>query len=118
LREVGDDGRVDRIGLGTLADGLGEGADLGRIDDHDRQSCSAQRRRHHRLEAAGGFQDDQRGGERFETFHQQLQAAGVAFDEEQLSTGTHCDIETIFGNVDTNDGVVHGDPSLPNRASR
>ena len=68
LGEVGDDGGIDRIGLGTLADRLGEGADLGRIDDDDRQPCSRQRRRRDGLEAAGGFQSDERGSQRLEPF--------------------------------------------------
>ena len=56
--EVGDDRGIDRIGLGALPERLGEGADLGRIDDHDRQSGRRQRRRHDGLEAAGGLQRD------------------------------------------------------------
>jgi uncharacterized protein (AIM24 family) len=118
LGEVGDDGCVDGICLCTLADRLGEGADLGRINDDDRQPCGSQGRSRNRFEASGGFQDDERGSQRLEPLHQQLQATRVAFDNEHLSTGTQGDVETIFGDVDTNDDAVHGDPSLPNRASR
>src|SRR5262249_55775990 len=35
---------------------------------------------------------------------------------QTLSTRTHCDVETIFRNVDTNDDSFHGDPSLCKRA--
>jgi hypothetical protein len=58
LGEVGDDGSIDGIGLGTLPDRLGEGADLRRIDDHHRQARSGQCGRRDRLEAAGGLQGD------------------------------------------------------------
>jgi hypothetical protein len=49
---------VDLIGLGELADGVGEAADLQRRDDDDgkaRGECRADERL---LEAAGGFDDD------------------------------------------------------------
>ena len=38
LDKMGDDGGVDRIGLGPLAQRLGKGAHLRRIDHHDRQA--------------------------------------------------------------------------------
>ena len=60
-REVGDDRRIDGVGLGTLADRLGEGADLGRIDDDNRQASGSQRRSRNGLEATGGFQGDECG---------------------------------------------------------
>ena len=58
LGEVGDHGGIDRVGLGALAKRLGEGADLGRIDDDHRQPGGGQCRRHDGLEAAGGLQRD------------------------------------------------------------
>ena len=56
LREMRNHSRIDRVGLGPLADRLGEGAHLGRIDDHNRQTSGGESRSHHRLEASGGFQ--------------------------------------------------------------
>ena len=38
LGEVGDHRGVDRVGLGALAEGPGEGADLGGVDHHHRQA--------------------------------------------------------------------------------
>ena len=43
LDEAGDHRGIDRIGLGALAERLGEGADLRRIDHHHRQAGRRQR---------------------------------------------------------------------------
>jgi hypothetical protein len=43
---------VDPIGLGTLAQSVGKGAHLRRIDDHNGQARRRQARRHDRLKAA------------------------------------------------------------------
>jgi len=61
LDEAGDHRRVDRVGLGALADRLGEMAHLRGIDDHQRQRSARERRRDHRFEAAGGFDRDPLG---------------------------------------------------------
>jgi hypothetical protein len=118
LGEVGDDRGVDRITLGMLADRLGEGPDLGWVDDNDRELRGRQRRRRDRLEAAGGFEGDDVRRKLSQPGRQLLQAGGITLDHEYISTRTHGDIEVVLGNVDTNGDAVHGDPSLPNRASR
>src|SRR5215207_10168181 len=58
--ELGDDGGVDRVGLRPLLDRLGIGPDLGRVDDHDRQTGSGKPRRDDGLEAAGRLDRDHR----------------------------------------------------------
>jgi hypothetical protein len=50
---------VDRIGLGQLAGGAGEIADLARIDHRQRQAGRGHRAGHDRLVAAGGLHCDQ-----------------------------------------------------------
>lgn len=118
FREVRDDRGIDRIGLGTSADRLGEGADLGWIDDHDRQPGGRQRCRRYRLEAAGGFQCDKIRRQHIEPGRQLLQPDCVSFDCKGFSARAHGDVQAVFRYVDTNGDDVHDDPSLPNRASR
>ena len=60
LGKMRDHRGIDRIGLGALAERLGEGAHLRRIDHHHRQACAGQARRDHRLEAAGRLDRHQR----------------------------------------------------------
>jgi hypothetical protein len=52
--DPGDHRGIDRIGFRSLAQRIGEGAHLRRIDHHDRQSRRAETGRHHALEAARG----------------------------------------------------------------
>jgi hypothetical protein len=61
LDEAGDHQGVDRIGLGALADRLGEMTHLRRIDHHNRQRGPRQRGRQDRLEAARRFDRDPLG---------------------------------------------------------
>ena len=119
LGEMGDHGGVDRIGLGALADRLGEGADLGRIDDDDRQPCGRQGRPP-RPSRSLRWPPGRRcaGASGLSRCTSSSRPPALRSTDEHLSTGTHGDVQTIFGDVDTNDDAVHGDPSLPNRASR
>ena len=50
-----------RIFWGALAERVGKGEHLGRVDNHDRQDGGAKACRHHRLIAAGRLHDDQAG---------------------------------------------------------
>jgi len=118
LGEMGDDGSIDRVGLGTLSDRLGEGADLRRIDHHNGEPRSSQCGRHHSLKAAAGLQRHQVRGKRSQPKRQLFQSGWITLDRKHFSTRTHGDVEAVLRNVDTNGDAVHGDPSLPNRASR
>ena len=50
LHEAGDHLRVDRVGLGPLAQSPREGADLGRVDHHQRNTAPARSRGRLRLQ--------------------------------------------------------------------
>jgi hypothetical protein len=64
LAEVGDHSGIDRVGLGALADGLGEGADPRRVGDRNRQAGPSEGCNYDGLEAAGGLEDDEVGAKR------------------------------------------------------
>ena len=87
LGEVGDHRGIDRVGLGPLADRLGEGADLRRIDHDDRQPRRSQRRRRHGLKAAGGLQRHERGAPAPAAGAQLLQPGSVARDHKRSPLG-------------------------------
>jgi hypothetical protein len=118
LGEVGDDVCVDRIGLGALADGFGEGADLGGVHHDHRQPCRSQGRHRDGLEATGSFQCDDARGQRPELAAQLRKSGGIALDREGFSPWAHGHVQAVFGDIDANgDDAFHADPSLPNRAS-
>src|SRR5262249_8293598 len=116
LAEVGDHAGIDRVGLGALADGFGEGANLCRIGDRHRQTGRCQCRHHDGLETTGSLEDDEVGLQHLEAGNELVQSGAIARDNETLTTRTHGNIEAVFRNVDTAYGLVHGDPSLSNRA--
>src|SRR5579871_1932019 len=118
LRKMRDDSRINWIGLCALADCLGKGANLGRIDDDDWKLSRSQSCRRNRLEAAGCLQSNNSRRNGFKPLDQLLKPRRITLHHKELTTGTNCDVEPVFRNVDTNDDVLHVDPSLPNRASR
>src|SRR5262249_45319207 len=76
-------------------------------------------RRHKGPDPAARLQGYDAGRDLTQPSDQALQSTRVAIDHKRFTTGTHCDVEAVLRHVDTdNDGVLHGDPSLPNRASR
>ena len=116
LGEVSDDGGIDRIGLGALADGLGEGAYLGGIDDDEGEAGAGKAGSGDLLESAGGFYGDDGRAEREELLAKGCEAGAIARDGEHFSARTHGDIQAVLGDIDTDDDIFHSDPSLPNRA--
>src|SRR5215831_9734743 len=58
LSKVGNHPGIDRIRLGALADGFGEGADLRWVGDRDRLAGRREGRNDDGLEAAGGLEHD------------------------------------------------------------
>ena len=58
LSEVGQDGGVERVGLGQPAGGAGEVANLARVDHHHRQPRRGQLRDQRPLQTAGRLQHD------------------------------------------------------------
>ena len=75
-------------------------------------------RRRMRREAAGRLQRDNLRRDLPQSCGQTLQSSRIALDYKRFSTRTNSDIETILRHVDPDSDHVHGDPSLPNRASR
>src|SRR5262249_18866529 len=67
---------------------------------------------------AGGFQRNNLRCKLLQSDCQFLQSGRVALNRKHLSTRTQSDVEAVFRYVDTNGDAFHGDPSLPNRASR
>ena len=116
-REAGDDGRVDRVGLGPPPQRAGEGADLGGVHDDRRQPGRPERRDDHRLEAAGGLDGHRPRRERGKPIGEFVQARGVVRHRETLAAREHMDIEAALRHGDA-DHRVHPVPSLHNRAPR
>ena len=116
LGEVSDDRGIDRIGLGPLAERLGEAANLSWIDDNDCEPGGGEAGGDHGLEAAGRLEGDEVGCERLEPFDQFIEPGRGTRDKEGFSARTHGDVEAVLGDIDTDDDLIHADPSLPNRA--
>jgi len=66
LGELGQDGGVESIGFGVLAEGLGEIAGLPRIDQGHGQVGVLDRQETGTFVSSGGFKDDQTGRQRFQ----------------------------------------------------
>jgi hypothetical protein len=113
--EQGDRLGIERVGLGQPPERAGEVADLARVDHRQRQSRSGERRGHHRLEAAGGFQHHERRRQRRQALDQAFQAFAVARDGEGLTRRQHMNIQTILRHVDADIYLFH-DPSLQMRS--
>jgi hypothetical protein len=107
LDEADDHARVDRIGLGALADRLGEMAHLRRIDDHHRQRSSRQRSRCDGLEAARRFDRDPLGLNSAQALDKLGQAFAVARDGKGRPLGQNMDVEPILRHVDSNISQLH-----------
>src|SRR4030088_2579534 len=116
LDEVGNDGCVNRVGFGPLAERLGKVAYLRRIHHHQRQTCPRHRRRHDRLEATGGLHSDQLRRERTQPLNQLFQAFAVARDRKGLPAREDVHIQPGLRHIDANIDRVHLHPSLRNRA--
>ena len=94
--EAGDDGGVEGIGFRSLAERLGEGPDLRRIDDGDGEARSRQSRSDNGFEPARGLQGD---GDRIEGGKlgaEAVQAFRVAFDRKSFTRGPKRHIELIL----------------------
>jgi hypothetical protein len=96
---------------------LGEGPYLRRVHDGDRQLGARQGRGDDGLEATGRFERDELRPECPQSVDQGFEARAVTLDRECFSARKNGNVEPIFRDVDTDDDHVHGDPSLPNRAS-
>jgi hypothetical protein len=100
LGVVGQHPRVQRVGLGELADGQGEVADAARLDDAGRQAGLAQGDGQRPLQAGGRLQDDQPrrvGPEPIDQGGDALRRVRVA---GEVAAGARRDIEPILRDVD------------------
>ena len=114
---MSDDCRIDRIGLGALAERIGEGAHLRRIDDDDRQSGAGERGGNHAFEAAGCFDGDDSRRNRLQSGDELVETCTVTRHDKSLAARAHMHIELGFRDVDSNNESVHPVPSLSKRAS-
>src|SRR5262249_7206956 len=101
-----------RVGLGRLGDGLGEGADLPRVGDRNRQAGPGEGRSYNALQAAGGLEHDEVGLQNLETRHEVVEPGTSTRHGKIFTTWTHGNIEAVLRYVDTNGDLLHGDPSL------
>jgi len=98
---------IDGIGLGDLAQGLGEGTGSARIDPGDGKPGFAQHAHQRALVAAGGFQQQVVHAVPLQV-RQQLGMAGRGVGQGQMQlVGEHADGQGGFGYVDTNKGQGH-----------
>jgi hypothetical protein len=119
LDEAGDHQGVDRIGLGALADRLGEVTHLRRIDHHHRQRGPRQRGRHDSLEAARRFDRDPLRLKRAQALDEFGQAFAIARDGKGRAFRQNVNVEPILRHVDPDISCCHffhPSPSLRNRA--
>src|SRR4029077_20612104 len=115
--KASDHRSVDRIGFGTPSQRLGKGADLRRIDNGDRKPRAPNRCSSNGLEPTRGLQHHNRGRKLLRPGNQLLQSRAVAFHHKRLAVRINSNVQTVLRYVDTNCDDIHGDPSLPNRAS-
>jgi hypothetical protein len=94
--EVGDHVGIDRIGLGALADGRGEGADLRRVGDCVRKAGPCEGRNDDGLEATGGLEHDEVGFQHLETGYEVLKPGAGARDGKTLTTWTQATSRRSF----------------------
>lgn len=75
------------------------------------------RRSDHGLEAAGGFERDQRGRQLFQPFDELRNAFAITRHHKGCALRKRMHIKPVFGNIDPDINSVHHVPSLPKRAS-
>src|SRR5581483_10529334 len=117
LGEVRDHGRIDGIGLRALADSFGELTHLRGIHHGQWKLSSGDRRRDNGLEAASGFDRDQRRDQSNKTIDQLFQALAIPAHRERFCSRSYMHVQPIFRHIDTDKDRVHLNPSLRNRAS-
>src|SRR6266581_5605460 len=107
--EMGENLRVEGIGLGQLPRRLGKVPHLSRIGDHDRQPRRDERPAEWQLETTGRFQDDQRNRESPQTLDH-VGKPGLIIGYDETSFGSQGNIQLSLRDIDTNKpwGRCHG----------
>lgn len=114
--KAGDHPGVDRIGLGALAQRLGEGPHLGRVDDDKGKASTRQAGGHDGLVSAGRL-DRHHPAYAGQAAAQLGKAIRVAADRPCFCRRQDMNVQPILRHIDANNGgVFHGDPSLLKRA--
>ncbi len=116
LGEFGEDAGIQGVGLGQPAQGLDEVAHLARIHHGDGEPGLGERDGGEHLEAAGGLQDDERGGQSDESRGKLGQAQVVIGDGPTLPVGERGDVERGFRHIDA-DVAVHKVPPGKRRST-
>ena len=111
LGKVRDDPGVERIRFGQQAGGAGEVPDLAGVDDRNRQAGAGQDGRHRGFVAARRFEGDESWCQGPQAVDERGQSRLVVRDHERLPGGAHVDVQVGFGDIETDEEVVH-DPSL------
>jgi len=114
LGEMGDCRGVQAIGLGELAGGTREVADLPRIDHRERQMGGGEGAGRHGLIAARRLHDDQDRSQGAQALAKTLQTFTVTRDGEGLPTRPDADVQPILRHIDSNEHIHL--PSLHMRA--
>ena len=105
---MGQDGGVDGVGLGELAGGAGEVADLTRVDDGDGDADGGEGGGDGHLESAGCFEDDEGDAQGQEPLDEVGVPGGVVGVLESTA-GVEGAVELGLGDVDANEeGRGHG----------
>src|SRR5882724_11686906 len=103
--------RIDRVGLGKLAQGPGKVAYLARIDHRSPYSRAGKGRCSQAPEHVGGFHDHQRGpGQTHQPLAQLGTARFIVGYAPRLALGQHMDIQMVLRHIDTykNIKLTHG----------
>jgi hypothetical protein len=103
FREVGEDGRVQRIGLREPPGRFGEVPDLAGVHDHHGEAGGGQRPDQGNLQAPGGLQDDERGGEGRQAGHQRGHCRVRVVHRPPIRGLVHGHFEGGLGDIDSNE---------------
>jgi len=99
--EASDQTGVDRVGLGELADGVGEAADLQRRDEDDGKVRGERRPYEGLLEAASGFDDDALDTVAAESTNQGDDGVFFVGDGQRSVALKQIEIELALADIDT-----------------
>jgi hypothetical protein len=107
-------GAIHPIGLRQPACSAGEGAHLARVDHRHRQAGRGQGRREADLQAAGGFEHDERRLEGGQALDQHRHLLLAIIDREALAGRAQMHIEPVLGDIDADErgNLVHDPVSL------
>ena len=101
--KLGQHARIELVGLGEDAEGLGEIPHLARIDRHDGETGDRERAEDGGFVAARGLQDDQCRRQRLEPRDESGKGSGGVGHLPLLAGGMHGRIEVRLGDIETDE---------------